>query len=127
MLSVMPLAVVQAITGTLVAAVIAGGPGEPHEPLRDAGPVAQIIVRLADNAPVDEPGTRPSGARCVDPGNRVRLRVERALGEGMYVVRVRPPVALGTARRIVRQLGTCPGVSWAEAPAVTFLPGARQS
>jgi hypothetical protein len=60
--------------------------------------------------------------QCVDRKYRERLVAKRALGVGMWVVAVEPPVAPRVAERIARQIDRCPGVAWAEAPRVEFRP-----
>lgn len=120
--SVVTLALATALTvGTFV-----GGFIEPAPAIPEPNPVSQMIVRYTDGAPVKRSDGKPWGVQCVDRRYRERLIPGRALGAGMYVVRLRPAVTPRVAARIARQLSACPGVAWAEAPTVVFSPGARE-
>lgn len=117
------------VTHSLALAIAVGvygwGSMAPASANSEPDPVSQVIVRYSDGAPVKRSDGKPWGAQCVDRRYRERLVPGRALGAGMYVVRLRPPVAPRVASRIARQLSACPGVAWAEAPTVVFAPGAQ--
>jgi len=84
----------------------------------------EIIVRYGVDAPAQQSEARPWGVQCVDRKYRDRLIATRAIGAGMWVVAIEPSVTPRVAERIARQIDRCPGVAWAEAPTVEFLPSA---
>jgi hypothetical protein len=112
----------QALVGLLVTGLLSSAYATPSQASVEE-PSVEIIVRYGVDAPRPRPDSRPWGAQCVDRKYRDRLIAKRAIGAGMWVVAVDPPVAPRVAERIARQIDRCPGVTWAEAPRLVLRPG----
>lgn len=120
-------AIALAVSHALMGVLLIGMSGSAHATLVQAPndeQRVQLIVRYGADAPTQRREAPPWGAQCVERKYRERLVAKRALGGGMWVVAVEPPVAPRVAERIARQIDRCPGVAWAEAPRVEFRPSA---
>lgn len=121
------LAFTQAVASVLAFSVLTGGPIDLPRATPEPDPISKVIVRYGDGATAERVDGKPWGAQCVDRRYRERLVPGRALGAGMYLIRIKPAVSPVEAKRIIRQLDRCPGVAWAEAPTVQFGPGGSTS
>ena len=80
--------------------------------------VSEIVVRYAPQAPASTAGGNAWGTQCVSRPYQHRLLAGRAIGGGMQVVLVEPPVSANVARAIAAQIERCPHIEWAEADVV---------
>lgn len=123
-------AIALAVSHALMGVLAIGMSGSAHATLvqtsSDESRV-QLIVRYGADAPKQRREAPPWGVQCVDRKYRERLVAKRALGVGMWVVVVEPPVAPRVAERIARQIDRCPGVAWAEVPRVEYTVPLRHT
>lgn len=84
--------------------------------------VSEFIVQYGDSTPLWLRNGLPWGAQCLKKKHQDRLRVDRALGSSMWVLRIKPPAGPKVATLILNRMNNCSGVDWAEIALVGLEP-----